>query len=122
MDQLETPKLTRAEIAGTWVGIACGLVASTFIFFLFLVFAGAAAGNAGQTGYFGDSFMPIGIALFVLYVTTSIYLGTRGKKNWALIVAWAPLFFVFGFPILSFVFEVSLDILRLALRWITRAL
>ena len=81
--------------------LIAGFVFSGFIIFMILVFAGAAAGNSGQTSLFMGKVLPISIGVSALWLITSLVLFWRGRDGWAVSLAWGPGVLVFLVVILS---------------------
>lgn len=82
------------ERLGSAAFLLAGLVLSGVFFGLSLVFAGAAAGNSGQTSFFAERVFPISMGVFALWLITSSVLFWRGREGWSLALAWGPGLFV----------------------------
>jgi hypothetical protein len=92
--------------------IATFLITSLGANFLFLVFAGAAAGNANY-GTSGNQLLVLGaidLVCIVSLLSVGITLYKRGRKNWASVVGIVPIFLLPGFIIWlwSLIFPVHL--------------
>jgi len=83
---------SRASVA---VGVGLGLLAGSFIVFLWVVFAGAAAGNSGATSYFSKTFMPVSLGVFALYVVIALALFFLRRDRLAILLAWLPVILIF---------------------------
>lgn len=57
---------------------------------LFLVFAGAASGNSGQTSLFTERVLPISVGVFSLWLIASSVLFWRGREGLSCTLAWGP--------------------------------
>lgn len=77
------------------IGVGLGLLAGAFLAFLWVVFAGAAAGNAGATSYFTNTFIPISLGIFGLYVVVALALFFARCNISALFIAWLPVILIF---------------------------
>jgi len=81
------------------VSVCIGLIVSMALWALWVVFAGAAAGNAGQTFSVATS-----VGLFAAYVLLALGLLLWRRLRAAVLVAWLPCFVVFGiWPVISLV-------------------
>ena len=70
--------------------LIAGLFFSGFMIGLILVFAGAAAGNSGQTSLFTEKVIPISVGVSALWLITSSVLFWRGREGWSCALAWGP--------------------------------
>ena len=79
--------------------VVTGLLVSTPMLYMATIFG--ALGFQGNTSLFTGTVLPIVIAMYVLYVSTGIFLLTR-RRNSAVWVAWAPVgLFTVGLPALQ---------------------
>lgn len=76
--------------------LVAGFLCSGFYISVPLMFAGAAAGNSGQTSVFAERVLPITIGVIAVWITLSSVLLWRGRVGWAFALAWGPalLFFM----------------------------
>jgi hypothetical protein len=70
-----------------------GLLVTIGVSFLFLVFAGAAAGNGGNSGQFTVVVLPVAIILLVAQAVAAVALLALGRNVASVAVAMGPLAF-----------------------------
>ena len=78
----------------TTVCVGLGLLAGAFLEFLWIVFAGAAAGSSGATPYFSNSFVPVSLGVFGLYAVITVVLYVLRRDASAVLVAWLPVLLI----------------------------
>jgi len=87
---------------GSWAVVIVGLGASSVLIFIGLVFASLSF--QGRTERFTGVVLPVAGAVFILYVTSALWLAASGHARAAVGVAWAPAaLMTLGLPLLQVV-------------------
>lgn len=81
--------------------LIAGLFLSGCMAALLLVFAGAAAGNSGQTSLYTGTVLPISIGVLTIWLITSSVLFWHGRDGWSAALAWGPALLIFVIVLLS---------------------